>query len=161
MNNSTSGPIWKAISQIPDPEMPVITLAEMGILRQIRFDSGQPVITITPTFSGCPALETMQEDILACLAELGYAQGRVEIQLSPPWSTDWITPAGRKKLSEFGITPAPLHRGLIPLALLEPVPCPHCGSEDTQLQNSFGATPCRMIHTCRACRAPFESIKPL
>jgi ring-1,2-phenylacetyl-CoA epoxidase subunit PaaD len=103
----------------------------------------------------------MQRDILARLEAVGVREARVELSLSPPWSTDWITPEGRQKLADFGIRPAATHGGDIGIVLLDPVACTNCGSENTSLRNSFGPTPCRMIYVCNACREPFERMKPL
>lgn len=153
--------IWQALAKIMDPEIPVVSLVEMGIIRDVEADGGAARVTITPTFAGCPALAVMQREIRDALHNLGYTQTEVPVRLAPPWSTDWIQPEARRKLQQFGIAPPPMHHGNVALVLLEPVECPYCGSPDTSLQNSFGSTPCRMIFTCRACRQPFERIKPL
>lgn len=152
---------WKILSSVMDPEIPVVSLLDMGIIRDIETDAGRIVVTMTPTFSGCPALEVMKTDIFKALQPLGYAQIEVRVVLSPPWSTDWISESGREKLKAFGITPPHLHQDNIHEALLMPVECPRCGSVKTSLRNSFGPTPCRMIFTCRDCSEPFEQFKPL
>lgn len=153
--------VWDALRRVMDPEIPVVSLLEMGIIRDVSCEEDCVRVTITPTFSGCPALAVMQQDIAAAIRGLGYAQAEVEVSLSPPWSTDWITPEGRKKLQNFGISPPAPHGGDVQTALLQPVHCPYCGSIKTSLRNSFGSTPCRMIFTCRDCHQPFEQFKPL
>jgi ring-1,2-phenylacetyl-CoA epoxidase subunit PaaD len=159
--NLTKSEIWSALESVMDPEIPVVSLIEMGIVRDIAMDADGTVVTITPTFSGCPALEVMQRDIVTRLEQAGVSKVRVKVSLSPPWTTDWITTEARRKLVEFGIRPAGRHNGDIALVLLDPVACTHCGSENTSLRNSFGSTPCRMIYVCNVCREPFERMKPL
>jgi ring-1,2-phenylacetyl-CoA epoxidase subunit PaaD len=144
-----------------DPEIPVVSLVEMGIVREVDVDDAGVTVTITPTFSGCPALEVMQRDIVKALEAAGEPKARVEVSLSSPWTTDWISPEGRRKLADFGIRPAARHGGNIALVLLDAVACTNCGSENTSLRNSFGPTPCRMIYVCNDCREPFERMKPL
>lgn len=153
--------IWEALSQVVDPEIPVVSLVEMGIVRSIAWEGDTLVVAIAPTFSGCPALEVMKRDIAASLEELGYIRSRVDVSLSPPWTTDWITESGREKLQAFGISPPEKHSGEVLSVLLNPVECPYCGSMATTMQNGFGPTPCRMIFTCENCKQPFESFKPL
>ncbi len=154
--------IWHILEQITDPEIPVVTLVEMGIIRDVRQDeSGKVTVTITPTFSGCPALEVMKNDIRDRLREAGVEEVEVHVTLSPPWSTDWITEEGRRKLKAFGLAPPPKHGGDFAILLLDPVACPYCDSENTSLRNNWGATPCRMIFYCNNCQQPFEQFKPL
>ncbi|HUF37286.1 MAG TPA: 1,2-phenylacetyl-CoA epoxidase subunit PaaD [Anaerolineales bacterium] len=157
----TEPDILAALETVMDPEIPVVSLVEMGIVRRIDVDEEKVTVTITPTFSGCPALAVMQRDILRRLEEIGAQEPRVELSLSPPWSTDWITPSARRKLADFGIRPPAAHGGNIDLVLFDPVACTNCGSENTSLRNSFGSTPCRMIYVCNNCREPFERMKPL
>jgi ring-1,2-phenylacetyl-CoA epoxidase subunit PaaD len=126
-------------------------------------------VAITPTYSGCPALEVMREDILAVLHAHGYAQVSVTTVLAPAWTTDWMSEQGRRKLREYGIAPPGPTSGPVFVALkvrpgaraLEPVACPQCGSTDTQLSSRFGSTPCKALYTCAACREPFDYFKPL
>ena len=153
--------IYATLETIMDPEIPVVSLVEMGIVQDVTVADGEVTVTITPTFSGCPALETMQKDIVRRLEEAGAPEARVEVSLSPPWTTDRISTAARRKLADFGIRPAALHGGDIALVLLDAVACTNCGSENTSLRNSFGPTPCRMIYVCNDCREPFERMKPL
>jgi ring-1,2-phenylacetyl-CoA epoxidase subunit PaaD len=148
-----------------DPELPVLTLADLGVLRAVTPDAdGGVVVTITPTYSGCPA---MRADLVSDLTAAGFDRVRVRTVLSPAWTTDWISEAGRRKLAEFGIAPpgpARHHAGPVPLTLSPPastVRCPQCGSGDTELLSQFGATACKALCRCRSCAEPFEHIKEL
>jgi ring-1,2-phenylacetyl-CoA epoxidase subunit PaaD len=151
-----------------DPELPVLTLADLGVLRAVVPDAdGGVLVTITPTYSGCPAMETMRADLVSDLAAAGFDRVRVRTVLSPAWTTDWITQDGRRKLTEFGIAPpGPARRGTrpVPLTLTPPastVRCPRCGSNDTELLSQFGATACKALRRCRGCAEPFEHLKEL
>jgi ring-1,2-phenylacetyl-CoA epoxidase subunit PaaD len=154
---------------VRDPELPVLTLAELGVLRDVREDAdGGVTVALTPTYSGCPAIAEMRADLDAALRDAGYEQVRVVTVLSPPWTTDWISETGRAKLLAAGIAPpgpAPRRDGPVPLTLLPTrtavVPCPHCGSPDTEETSRHSATPCRALRRCRACREPFEQVKEL
>jgi len=140
-----------------DPELPALTIADLGILRDVREADGAVTVTITPTYSGCPAMAQIAADLRRRLAEAGYERVDVRTELSPAWTTDWITPDGRRKLAEAGIAP-PGDRGgpvLVPLA----VQCPRCGSPDTREISRFSGTACKALHQCRACREPFEHVK--
>jgi len=155
-------------ASVLDPELPVLTLADLGVLRAVTPDAdGGVVVTITPTYSGCPAMETMRADLVSDLTAAGFDRVRVRTVLSPAWTTDWITEDGRRKLAEFGIAPpgpARRHGGPVPLTLSPPVSavrCPHCGSGDTELLSQFGATACKALRRCRSCAEPFEHIKEL
>ncbi|HFQ93544.1 MAG TPA: phenylacetate-CoA oxygenase subunit PaaJ, partial [Anaerolineae bacterium] len=117
--------------------------------------------TMTPTFSGCPALRVMERDIAAKMKELGFASVEVRTVLSPPWSSDWITEEAREKLKKFGLAPPPRHGGRIEITFYEPAACPYCGSENTAVKNDFGPTLCRAIYYCNDCQQPFEQFKPL
>jgi ring-1,2-phenylacetyl-CoA epoxidase subunit PaaD len=158
----------EVVAGVVDPEMPMLTLDDLGVVRGVEEDGGAVTVTITPTYSGCPAIEAMRDDIRARLADAGYARVDVRTVLSPAWSTDWISAAGRRKLAEHGI--APPHRvpsrdtGPIPLTLSAPttaVSCPHCGSPDTEELSRFGATACTALRRCTACREPFEHVKAI
>ena len=153
---------------VPDPELPMLTLADLGILRDVRESGAGLVVTVTPTYSGCPAMATIRDDLRSALADAGYSQVEVRTVLSPPWTTDWITPAGRDKLAAAGIAPpGPAPRraaGPVPLVLRPsppPVRCPHCGHPDTERLAAFGATACRELRRCPACREPFEHVKEI
>ena len=153
-------------AEVPDPELPMLTLADLGILRSIEIDEEQRVqVTITPTYSGCPALETMRADLRHRLHEAGYRDVEVRIALSPAWSTDWITERGLRKLAEHGIAP-PGPRRATPITLsLDPppavVPCPRCGATATTELSRFGATACTALRRCTACQEPFAHVKAI
>jgi ring-1,2-phenylacetyl-CoA epoxidase subunit PaaD len=153
--------LWDALAEVRDPEMPVVNLVELGIIREIAITDNSTRITITPTFAACPAYEVMTEQIIEKASAAGASKVEVSVRHDPPWTSDWISAAAREKLRKIGITPPGHHHGNISEILLEPVECPHCGSENTSLQNSFGTTACRMIYTCRNCKEPFEFFKPL
>jgi ring-1,2-phenylacetyl-CoA epoxidase subunit PaaD len=147
----------------------MLTLADLGVLRGVDVDQdgSRVTVTITPTYTGCPALDTMRDDLHAALQEAGFAEVEVKIALHPAWTTDWISDHGRRKLAAAGIAPpgpAPQRQGPIPLTLAPPpsrVRCPLCGSADTELTSEFGATACKALRRCRACREPFEHVKEL
>lgn len=154
--------------QVLDPELPVLTLADLGVLREVREDSGHVVVTITPTYSGCPALDEMRADLRDRLAEAGYTDVEVRTVLHPAWSTDWISEDGLRKLAEHGIAPprrlGPRAAGPIPLTLDPPVrrvPCPRCGSARTTELSRFGSTACKALRRCEDCREPFEQVKEI
>lgn len=153
--------IWAALAEVTDPEIPVVSLVEMGIVRGVALNGQDAVVTITPTFSGCPALHVMKQDIATRLYALGCASVIVETVLSPPWSSDWISDAGRHKLKAFGLAPPQKHGGNIAITFFEPVPCPYCDSANTRVKNEFGPTLCRAIYYCNNCQQPFEQFKPL
>jgi ring-1,2-phenylacetyl-CoA epoxidase subunit PaaD len=162
MNRVSLEIIWQMLEKIPDPEIPVVSLVEMGIVRGVeQTEDGRVTVTITPTFSGCPALEVMKADIVTQLQQGGVAEVIVRTVLAPPWTTDWITDAARGKLKAFGLAPPPKHGGDFAILLFDPVLCPYCNSEKTALKNNWGPTPCRMIFYCDACQQPFEQFKPL
>jgi len=154
--------IWKLLEAVNDPEIPVVSLVEMGIVRDVVVSSsGQVAVKITPTFSGCPALHVMKTDIVDRLHAHGVESVEVQIVYSPPWTTDWISEGAKEKLRTFGIAPAPQHDGNFEVILLDAATCPYCGSSRTTLRNSFGSTLCRMIYYCNECQEPFEQFKPL
>lgn len=153
--------IWRALDEVADPEIPVVSLVEMGVIREVERAEGGIIVTMTPTFSSCPALLVMENDIKEKLVELGVEKVEVHSRLDPPWTTEWITEKARQKLKGIGLAPPPRHNGDFELALRNAALCPRCGSEDTLLRNSFGPTPCRMIFTCNTCGEPFEQFKPL
>ncbi|WP_416962377.1 1,2-phenylacetyl-CoA epoxidase subunit PaaD [Streptomyces sp. Agncl-13] len=153
-------------AQVSDPEMPMLTLADLGVLRGVEIEAdGTVVASLTPTYSGCPAMAEMRAEVAARLRDAGYARVEIRTVLDPPWTTDWITPAGRRKLAEHGIAPpgaAP--RGPITLTLTptrRTVACPRCGSADTEETSHFAATSCKALWRCRACREPFEYVKEI
>lgn len=153
------------IGTVPDPEVPVISVVELGIVRDVRVDAdGAVAVTITPTYSGCPAMFEIEKDIRSALVAAGATTVTVQMVLSPAWTTDWIGPEAREKLRKYGIAPPGKAEqgGLITLTRArQPVACPWCGSRDTELKSEFGSTACKAIHVCRACRQPFDEFKAL
>jgi len=148
-----------AAAAVVDPEIRVITIEELGILRDVTEEPGGAVrVTITPTYSGCPAMDVIRSDIRRALADAGYPDADVITQLRPAWSTDMISETGRRKLAAAGIAPpAPAGPVLVALA----VRCPRCGSPDTEELSRFGSTACKALWRCRACAEPFDRVKPL
>lgn len=153
--------IWSALEDVKDPEIPVVSLVEMGMVRTVTLDGDAVTVTLTPTFAGCPAQHVMAADVEARLRALGVARVNVQWVLSPPWTSDWITETARAKLKAFGLAPPPQHNGLIQIILNDEAPCPYCGSANTQLKNNFGPTLCRAIYYCNHCQQPFEQFKAL
>jgi ring-1,2-phenylacetyl-CoA epoxidase subunit PaaD len=158
----------KVVAEVVDPEMPMLTLDDLGVIRAVEADGDTVTVTITPTYSGCPALEVMRDDLRARLTASGYARVEVRTVLSPPWSTDWISAEGRRKLAEHGVAPpgrvGARQAGPVPLTLAPPaavVRCPRCGSPATEELSRFGPTSCTALRRCTACREPFEHMKDL
>jgi ring-1,2-phenylacetyl-CoA epoxidase subunit PaaD len=159
----TAEAVWAAIDEIPDPEIPVVSLVDLGVIREVEVDGAQVRIELTPTFLGCPALEAMQRALEEKVAALG-GQARVEVIRDDSWSTDRISATGREKLREAGFAPpAPRSAGTTTLVQLKSKAfrCPYCGSTATRLENIFGPTPCRSIRWCESCRQPFEQFKTI
>ena len=156
----TAEQVWGALAEIPDPEIPVISLVDLGVVKDVQLAGGRVHIEFTPTFLGCPALEMMRDAMEEKVRELG-AEPQVNVVLDDSWSTDRITPEGREKLRASGFAP-PAPRQAQPIQLVElqrGFRCPYCGSTDTRLDNLFGPTPCRSVRYCNACRQPFEQFK--
>ncbi|CAN5223257.1 phenylacetate-CoA oxygenase subunit PaaJ [soil metagenome] len=151
--------IWDIAATVVDPEVPVLTIEDLGVLRNVRLGDDGVTVQITPTYSGCPAVDAMRDDIVTALAEAGYPAARVEVVLSPAWTTDWMSQAGRDKLQEYGIAaPAPRRRdGVVGLGL--GVRCPHCGSLHTREAAHFGSTSCKALYVCQRCQEPFDYFK--
>jgi len=159
----TAAQVWEALAEIPDPEIPVISLVDLGVVREVEVDAGHVRVDFTPTFLGCPALETMRIAIAEQIRALG-AEPQVNVCLDDSWSTDRITPAGRAKLRASGFAPpAPRTEAAPTLLQLQSNVhrCPYCGSTDTRLENLFGPTPCRSLRYCGSCRQPFEQFKTI
>ena len=166
---------------VPDPELPILTIADLGILRDVREADGAVTVTITPTYSGCPAMAQIAADLRRRLAAAGYERVHIRTELSPPWTTDWITPDGRRKLADAGIAPPGERTGPVPLTLAPRSPdvwptdppitgtvghtsavaCPRCGSADTREISRFSGTACKALRQCRACLEPFEHVKEI
>lgn len=159
----TAQQVWDALDEIPDPEIPVISLVDLGVIRDVNVDGDMVHVEFTPTFLGCPALEVMKRTMEEKVVALG-ARAEVEVVQDGSWSTDRISLAGREKLREAGFAPpAPRAAGTTTLVQLQSnaFRCPYCGSTETQLENIFGPTPCRSIRWCRNCRQPFEQFKTI
>jgi len=140
--------IWQLLSQVPDPEIPVVSVVDLGIVRSVSAER----VTITPTYTGCPATQVIERDIRDALDSGGYRSVSIETVLAPPWTTDWITPEGRARLQSYGIAP--------PLAAGQRAPaCPQCGSAETEEISRFGSTPCKSLWRCRSCAEPFDLFK--
>ena len=158
----TADQVWEVLAEIPDPEIPVISLVDLGVVKNIAVDNGTVRVDFTPTFMGCPALEVMQRAMEEKIAELG-AVPEVRVRLDDSWSTDDITAEGREKLRVAGFappTPRPAERMEL-VQLQRGFRCPYCGSTETKLENLFGPTPCRSIRYCESCRQPFEQFKTI
>ncbi|MEV4611058.1 1,2-phenylacetyl-CoA epoxidase subunit PaaD [Kitasatospora sp. NPDC049258] len=161
---TTATRAWEVAAAVPDPELPMLTLADLGILAEVEQDGEAVTAWITPTYSGCPAVAEMAADVDGRLRAAGYTDVRVRLRLDPPWSTEMITKDGLRKLAEAGI--APPHTAAGPgLLQLGPtrrlVACPRCGSADTEELSRFGSTACKALWRCRACREPFDRIKEI
>ena len=159
----TETAVWDALAEIPDPEIPVISLVDLGVVRDVAVDGDRVRVELTPTFLGCPALETMRTAMEEAIRELG-GEPEVDVVLDDSWSTDRITAEGREKLREAGFAPpAPRQEGAPTLVQLTTAAfrCPYCGSTETRLENIFGPTPCRSLRYCRSCRQPFEQFKTI
>ncbi|MEV8514376.1 1,2-phenylacetyl-CoA epoxidase subunit PaaD [Dactylosporangium sp. NPDC051484] len=146
------------VAAVRDPELPLVTIEELGILRRVAERDGQVTVTITPTYSGCPAMDAIRADIAAALDAGGYHDVEVDTDLAEAWTTDWITDEGLAKLAAAGVAP-PARSAAVALTLT--VRCPRCGSPDTEELSRFGATACKALWRCRACREPFERVKAL
>ncbi len=153
--------ITELLARIPDPEIPVINIVELGIVRVVEDDGGSFIVQVTPTYSGCPATEVIFRNVHTLLDESGFGHLRVESALSPPWTTDWMTPGAKEKLRQYGISP-PCSKADDELVLLpRKVECPYCTKADTELQSEFGSTPCKSFYICRACGQTFEHFKSI
>lgn len=154
-------------ASVTDPEMPMLTLEDLGVLRDVEVDAGTVIVTITPTYSGCPAMATMRDDLVHRLRDAGFTDVEVRVSLHPAWSSDWITSRGREALADHGISApgaAPRRDGPIVLSLLpirRTLTCPRCGASDIELTSEFGPTACKALYRCTACLEPFEHVKEI
>jgi ring-1,2-phenylacetyl-CoA epoxidase subunit PaaD len=156
--------ILEVLQSVPDPEVPVISVVELGVVRDVQIQDERVTVIMTPTYSGCPALREMEADIRSALHARGIEHVEVRTVLSPAWTTDWIGAEAREKLRAYGIAPPGRAeaQGLVLLTRARPpVECPFCGSRDTRLQSEFGSTACKAIHSCNSCRQPFDEFKAL
>jgi len=154
--------IYSWLEEVSDPEIPVLSVIDLGVVRDAQIIDGDWLITITPTYSGCPAMKTMEEDILLKLKEKGVDSVKVELVLAPAWSTDWLSENGRIKLREYGIAP-PEHEVDKSVLFAEPtvVPCHKCGSRNTRMVSQFGSTACKALYQCNECQEPYDYFKCL
>jgi ring-1,2-phenylacetyl-CoA epoxidase subunit PaaD len=168
----TEDQVWAWLADVPDPEIPVISVVDLGIVRAVRIDGDAVSVTITPTYSGCPAMQVIDEAVREALRGHGVSEVNIVTQLSPAWTTDWMSDAGKAKLKGYGIAPpaqqvidiSGLRGGLAAAVSRRAAPalvvaCPHCGSTHTELTSQFGSTPCKALYRCRDCREPFDYFK--
>ncbi|HXR96345.1 MAG TPA: 1,2-phenylacetyl-CoA epoxidase subunit PaaD [Terriglobales bacterium] len=140
--------VWSWLESVPDPEIPAVSVVDLGIVRDVNWQGNELVVTVTPTYSGCPATTVIGRDIVAALRGHGLTDVRLETRLSPPWSSEWVSAKGREQLRQFGIASGP-----------SPV-CPRCGAAQTERLSQFGSTPCKALYRCQSCREPFDYFKP-
>lgn len=157
---------WAVLAAVPDPEVPVISLCELGIVREVLDHGTAMEVVLTPTYSGCPATEVIERSVVQAIDAAGLGPARVTMQRAPAWTTDWISEDGKRKLRDYGIAPpGPVADAAVPIRLVgrrsEAVPCPRCGSVHTERLSAFGATACKALWRCLDCREPFEHFKPL
>ncbi len=152
--------IYQLLNEIPDPEIPVISVTDLGVIRKVEWEDDTLTISITPTYSGCPAMKQIEQDIEKKLADSGYEKVKVKTVFTPAWTTDWISDEARERLRKYGIAP-PQGSADKSLITTEPkvVPCPQCGSRNTQLTSQFGSTPCKALYKCLDCKEPFDYFK--
>jgi ring-1,2-phenylacetyl-CoA epoxidase subunit PaaD len=150
---------WDAAAAVVDPEIPVLTIADLGVLREVRVSDGHVEVAITPTYSGCPAMNMIALEIELALERAGIARPEIRTVLSPAWTTDWMSEAGRRKLSEYGIAPPQASSSRRALFGEQNVACPQCGSDNTEVLSEFGSTSCKALWRCKACREPFDYFK--
>lgn len=161
---ATEDMIWDALAGVPDPEIPAVSVVDMGMIREVSVEQATATVVVLPTFTGCPAIGVIKKDVAAAVERVeGVERANVRISFTPPWTSDRITAEGRSKLQRFGLAPptgeGPVLIGDIGLPAF--AVCPFCGSRDTVNENPFGPTPCRALYYCNACRNPFEQFKPV
>jgi ring-1,2-phenylacetyl-CoA epoxidase subunit PaaD len=159
----TPAQAWDALRAVPDPELPAVSVCELGIVREVRADAGTVTVVVTPTYSGCPATAVIAESIREALTQAGASRVEIETRLSPPWTTDWIAPEAAERLRKHGIAPPGVAATAAaqPLRFAPPIACPRCHSRHTERLSQFGATACKALYRCLDCREPFEYLKPI
>jgi len=153
--------VWNSLKNVKDPEIPTLSLVDMGIIRELNIKGDSVEVIITPTFVGCPAIEMMKDEIQSTLFSLGFQRVDVRVSFSYQWNSDMINEEGRKSLLEFGLAPPPQQQLIEDIDILEKIPCPACMGTNTELRNSFGPTLCRSIHYCNDCKEAFQQFKPV
>jgi len=157
---ATDAAVWDVAATVCDPEIPVLTIEDLGILRDAHIsETGQVLVTITPTYSGCPAMDAIRDDVTSALTSAGYDDVAVRLVLSPAWTTDWMSDDGKAKLAEYGIAPPTGKAAAGPVRLGLSVKCPQCSSLDTREMTRFGSTSCKALYVCNDCREPFDYFK--
>jgi ring-1,2-phenylacetyl-CoA epoxidase subunit PaaD len=150
---------WDVAASVVDPEIPVLTIADLGVLREVEIEDGRVAVAITPTYSGCPAMNMIAVEIALALENAGFPKAKVRTVLSPAWTTDWMSQEGRRKLRDYGIAPPLAASSRRALFGVQQVQCPQCGSDDTELLSEFGSTSCKALWRCTSCREPFDYFK--
>lgn len=156
--------IWSFLEEVMDPEVPVLNVVELGIIRNVELNEKGVNVTITPTYSGCPAIEVIEGEIRKCLVNKGFTEVKIISVLSPAWTTDWITEPAREKLRAYGIAPpekTSADKGALWFRETKTIKCPHCNSEETEMRSQFGSTACKALYCCNSCREPFDYFKCL
>ncbi|MBD5635035.1 MAG: phenylacetate-CoA oxygenase subunit PaaJ [Candidatus Eremiobacteraeota bacterium] len=155
--------VWRWLGDVPDPEIPAISVVDLGIVRDVAWSGDALHVTITPTYSGCPATRTIERDIVRALRENGVARVELDVKLAPAWTTDWLTREVKEKLRAYGIAPPEESAGDAPATILRvaetKTACPRCGARDVTLTSAFGSTPCKALYRCNACREPVDQFK--
>jgi ring-1,2-phenylacetyl-CoA epoxidase subunit PaaD len=150
---------WDVAASVVDPEIPVLTIADLGVLREVEIEDGRVAVAITPTYSGCPAMNMIAVEIALALENAGFPKAKVRTVLSPAWTTDWMSQEGRRKLRDYGIAPPLAASSRRALFGVQRVQCPQCGSDDTERLSEFGSTSCKALWRCTSCREPFDYFK--
>ena len=151
--------VWEIAATVLDPEVPVLTIEDLGVLRSAELVDGVAQVTITPTYSGCPAMDAIRDDVVSALAAAGFTNAEVRTVLAPAWTTDWMSEDGKRKLAEYGIA-APTGKAAVgPIRVRMSVKCPQCGSLETKEMSRFGSTSCKALYVCQACQEPFDYFK--
>ena len=158
----TENKIWRILGEVTDPEVPVLTILDLGIVREVKIDNEGIEVIITPTYSGCPAMDAITIDIRLKLAEAGFKKVKITSILSPAWTTDWMSESGKQKLKAYGIAPPNIKQQVCDQELFasnEAIQCPHCNSYNTRRISEFGSTACKALYQCEDCREPFDHFK--
>ncbi len=158
----TENKIWRILGEVTDPEVPVLTILDLGIVREVKIDIEGIEVIITPTYSGCPAMDAITFDIRLKLAEAGFKKVKITSILSPAWTTDWMSESGKQKLKAYGIAPPNIKQQVCDQELFasnEAIQCPHCNSYNTRRISEFGSTACKALYQCEDCREPFDHFK--